>query len=310
MSETIQELEDTIQKAQEKIQELEAYERLAAFEDWRQEEESRGRRAEYTGERIAASVKEMVEDIPTTTPQYLTPAFTVDKTTLYHVITQASAVVDEVTVVMDSEGMRLRTMDPSHVCLIDIVLPAGVFEAFQTQIPETKFGLMLDEFVKVLRNFDKKDLIDVSIYDSMIHLRSASFSTSLRTVETSYSNPPLPKLTFNTELELSINTLKKLKGIKAVSEYIELEASTSVTARGKSDLGNAEMPIEAESSNIKEESKALYSLEFLLRIVNNITRDIKDNVTLQFSTKMPLQLSYRVREYGKIDFYLAPRVQD
>ena len=324
MSETIQELEDTIKATQQRIEEIEAFEREQALEleqsELTKQIEEKIRSGEYTGERIAASVKEMVESMTKE------PSFTTDRKTLYHVLTQIGTLTgnsrygnNETTFQIDKEGIRLRFMDPSHVGLIDMVLPAEMFYEFEKNIEPRKFGVIMDELVKIVKNFDKNDKIEVTIGPSMLHLKSDSYKTSLRLIETEYREPPLPRQTFNADLELSINTLKKFKGVQAVSEYINILAGkdcSTFNISGKGDSGTAEMDLTSESHTITKESSATYSMDYLMRVINNITRDIKDTVHLEFSTRAQdystgvLRLSYRLNEYGKIEFYLAPRVQD
>lgn len=253
--------------------------------------------------------------MPEEIPELKQPEFYINLATLKHVISQVNVLVDEATFEVNPEGITFRGMDPSHVALIDITMPYECFLKFEQNIKPTKFGIMVDTFLKVLRNFDKKDTLETKILDGHIALRSPSFFTSQRLIEFSSYGCPLPKLNFNAELELGKDALKKIIGIQSVSEYVMIESKEqhmgAFLVSGKGDLGEANSLVQAEQMIVKEESKTTYSLNYLVKLFKNIIRDMPKygTVTLSYSTKMPLKLSYKINGVS-IDYYLAPRVSD
>ena len=82
-----------------------------------------------------------------------------------------STLVDEATFEATTEGLSFRGMDPSHVALIDISWPNSAFDAYESD-SALKFGVRIDEFSKLIKRADKKDLVEISIGDdSMLHVR-------------------------------------------------------------------------------------------------------------------------------------------
>jgi proliferating cell nuclear antigen len=59
---------------------------------------------------------------------------------------------------------------------------------------------------------------------------------------------------------------------------------------------------------VKEDSNATYSLEYLNSIVKAVGT-AAGTVVCEFSSKMPLRLEFKVANIGRIHFYLAPRVE-
>ena len=55
-------------------------------------------------------------------------------------------------------------MDPSHVALMDIVWPNTTFDVYECD-SSIKFGVRVDEFLKLMRRADKKDIVEVSVGD-------------------------------------------------------------------------------------------------------------------------------------------------
>jgi proliferating cell nuclear antigen len=230
-----------------------------------------------------------------------------------------STLVDEATFEATSEGISFRGMDPSHVALIDIFWPNTAFDSYQCD-SELKFGVRISEFSKLIKRTDKKDELEVSITDQdVLRIRtSGSYKREykMRLIESSSGSTPLPKLSFNSKLVLSLSAFDKiLSDIEVVSEYIEIESFPErIEFLGKSDTGEAMVTMEPNSEGledieVKEESKATYSLDYLLKIVKSVN-SVGVTSAIEYSTKMPIRLEFRIANIGRIHFYLAPRVQD
>jgi len=230
-----------------------------------------------------------------------------------------STLVDEATFEATSEGISFRRMDPSHVALIDIFWPNTAFESYQCDA-ELKFGVRISEFSKLIKRTDKKDELEVSITDQDVLRIKTSGSYrreyKMRLIESSSGSTPLPKLSFNSKLVLSLSAFDKiLSDIEVVSEYVEIESFPErIEFLGKSDTGEALVTMEPNSEGledmeVKEESKATYSLDYLLKIVKSVS-SVGVTSAIEYSTKMPIRLEFRIANIGRIHFYLAPRVQD
>ncbi|HET6590487.1 MAG: proliferating cell nuclear antigen (pcna) [Candidatus Nitrosocosmicus sp.] len=230
-----------------------------------------------------------------------------------------STLVDEATFEATSEGISFRGMDPSHVALIDIFWPNTAFDSYQCD-SELKFGVRISEFSKLIKRTDKKDELEVSITDQdVLRIRtSGSYKREykMRLIESSSGSTPLPKLSFNSKLVLSLSAFDKiLSDIEVVSEYVEIESFPErIEFLGKSDTGEAMVTMEPNSEGledieVKEESKATYSLDYLLKIVKSVS-SVGVTSAIEYSTKMPIRLEFRIANIGRIHFYLAPRVQD
>src|SRR5919205_3417439 len=230
-----------------------------------------------------------------------------------------STLVDEATFEGAAEGISFRGMDPSHIALIDIYWPNHAFENCECD-SLVKFGVRVDEFSKLIRRADKKDAVEISLGDdSMLHVKMSNGykrEYKSRLIESSASSTPLPKLNFNSKVVLTAMAFDKiLSDVQVVSEYISIESRhKQVQFLGKGDSGEADITIESgveglEELDVQEDSKATYSLDYLSKITKAVST-AGGSVALEFSSKMPLRLEFRVANMGRIHFYLAPRVQD
>ena len=101
----------------------------------------------------------------------------------------------------------------------------------------------------------------------------------IRLIESSASSTPLPKLNFNSKMVLNAVAFDKvLSDVQVVSEYILIESeSKRVEFSGKGDSGEADIILESESAGlqatleVKENSKATYSLDYLTKITKAVS---------------------------------------
>lgn len=229
-----------------------------------------------------------------------------------------STLVEEATFEATSESISFRGMDPSHVALIDILWPNSTFERFECD-SAIKFGVRVDEFSKLIGRAEKNDSVELNITEENMLVVKISNGYKkqykMRLIESTAGSTPLPKISFNTKIAMSIAALDKiLSDIRVVSDYISIESTTDKAVFiGRGDAGEAVITLESgseglEELNVKDESKATYSLEYL----SSIVKAIKSNaggVVCEYSTKMPLRLEFKVSNVGRIHFFLAPRVE-
>jgi len=229
-----------------------------------------------------------------------------------------STLVEEATFEATSESISFRGMDPSHVALIDILWPNSAFEKFECD-GDIKFGVRVDEFSKLIKRADKDDSIEISITEENMLLvkiiGAYKKQYKMRLIESGAGSTPLPKISFNTKIAITAGAFDKiLNDIAVVSDYISIESSAGKAVfTGRGDSGEATITLESgseglEELNVKDESKATYSLEYLSSIVKAIGTS-SGSVICEYSSKMPLRLEFKVSNVGRIHFFLAPRVE-
>jgi proliferating cell nuclear antigen len=230
--------------------------------------------------------------------------------------------VEEATFDVSSEGITFRAMDPSHVALVDLLWPSGDFQKFECDRAD-RFSVRMEDFAKLIRRADAKDSIELSRAgpDSLSLKISNGYKREfeLHLIEPAQGNTPLPKLNYQTRfrtLEPAFDRI--LNDISAVSNHITIEASKEkIVFTGKGDTGRASVSLEKGGQDIqelevKEDSKATYSIEYLLRITK-AAGSASDSISFEYSTKMPLRMEFRMGDStkgGRIHFYLAPRVSE
>tara|TARA_B110000014_G_scaffold35411_1_gene22609 strand:- start:238 stop:984 length:747 start_codon:yes stop_codon:yes gene_type:complete len=232
------------------------------------------------------------------------------------VISSITTLVEEATFEATVEGITFRGMDPSHVALIDISWPNSAFEKYNCD-SDIKFGVRVDEFSKVIKRAEKNESIEISISDdNMLQiLIGKNKKWSMRLIEGSASDTPLPKISYDSKIGLSSSTFDKILGdIDVVSDYLSIKTATNnAEFSGKGDSGEAVINFEKgmeglEEITVNQECTGTYSLEYLNPIVKAMG-NTSDSIICEFSSGKPLRIEFKVSNIGRIHFYLAPRVE-
>ena len=232
------------------------------------------------------------------------------------IISAISTLVEEATFEATVEGVSFRGMDPSHVALIDISWPNSAFEKYSCD-GDIKFGVRIDEFSKLINRAEKSDGVEINISDdSMLHVSiGKNKKYKMRLIESSASDTPLPKISYDSKITLSSSRLDKILGdIDVVSDYLSIKTTQkNVEFSGKGDAGEATINLEkdmedVEDISVSQESSGTYSLEYLDPIVKAVG-GTADSIICEFSSEKPLRIEFKVTNIGRIHFYLAPRVE-
>ena len=137
----------------------------------------------------------------------------------------------------------------------------------------------------------------------------------MRLIESSASDTPLPKITYDAKIALISTEFDKILGdVQVVSDYLSINASsTKASFSGRGDSGEVLITLEKGMEelpeiSVKQDSTATYSLEYLNPIVKAVG-NTTGTVICEYSTAKPLRIEFKVANIGRIYFYLAPRVE-
>ncbi|MEM4576781.1 MAG: proliferating cell nuclear antigen (pcna) [Candidatus Nezhaarchaeales archaeon] len=237
----------------------------------------------------------------------------------YRIVEALSSLIDEGTIKISEEGLRLRAMDPSKIAMIDFEMPRDAFDEYQCD-GEMTIGLNFDELNKIVKRGSAKEKVQLEVPPGSARLKvilkgKASRSFSIPLIDLEYEELPTPTLSFNVKATVMADTFEEaLKDVELVSDYVKLEGRpNAIVVRGQSDKGEVEATLTAETGallelDLKEESVASYSLEYLMDMLK--ANKAAEVATLEFSTNMPLSLTFPIPGGGTIRYYLAPRLEE
>lgn len=223
-----------------------------------------------------------------------------------------AALIDEGTINIDKEGLKLRAMDPSQIALVDFMLPASSFDEYTV---EGNKSVVVDfaELSKITRRARPEDKIELSLDENLLKVVFKGEATrrfNMSTIQSTTTPPKEPNVDFKAEVKISASVLKEaLKDAELVSNHVALMADDGFTITAQGDTGSAEIKFKKENLmdlKVKEKSRALFSLEQM----NNLLKasDVGSIVTLKIKTDAPLRLEYSIGD-GRVVYYLAPRIE-
>jgi proliferating cell nuclear antigen len=137
----------------------------------------------------------------------------------------------------------------------------------------------------------------------------------MSTLEPSTEEVPTPKISFNASARLTTSLLRNaLEDAGAVSDHIVFDASKEkLTVRATGDVGNVVVDVEKGSDELlsldaKDNARSTFSLNYLSEMVKAAS-NLSDVVMLEFSTDMPVRLNFELPSKGRLQYYLAPRIE-
>src|SRR5919112_1123184 len=263
--------------------------------------------------------------------------FTITKTSeIWKSVSSAiMTIIDEALFDAGPQGITFRSMDPSHIALIDINWPSSGFEKYHCD-STIKFGVRIDEFAKIIKRANTNDSIEIGVVsvNSSLNIKTTGGSYlrdyKMRLIESTGNRSPLPQMIFDSKIVIGIATLDKiLSDVGAISEKITIDSSgistnkKTVIFSSDSDRGEARVTMDVDDDNnnkskvelleeitVKENSKSTYNIDFISKIIRAIGHQSSNLVTMEYSSNKPLRLEFLLSGVVKLQFYLAPRVQD
>jgi proliferating cell nuclear antigen len=236
-----------------------------------------------------------------------------------NLLTAVSTLIEEADFNATPDGIKLRAMDPSHVAMVDFEWPKTAFEEYVCAT-QMKIRVNISEMLKLLRRVRSDETLKI-VYDEKTKKLNLTLKNKITrkfvmpTLETTEEEVPTPKITFNSKIKLTTESLKDIiEDSQAISDNIRLEANPEkFTIMAVGELSSATIELDKESPallelDVKELSKATFNLNYLAEIVKAgaMTSEV---VTAEFSTNMPVKLEFELPRQGHLIYYLAPRIE-
>jgi len=241
---------------------------------------------------------------------------TISDSRMFISIIKALALIDEGTFIADVSKLTLTEMDPAKVAMINLDLPAEVFDRYKCD-QKTFFRIDIDELRKIVKRIKSDDTVTMLLDEKENRLRiklqgkvSRTFSMALQEVEE--VEPKTPQVPFKVHIKLIPEIIKNsIMDAKIISDFVEFIANKdSFIIQAASNIGEVKVEIRNDDETvleyqIEEDSKAIYPLNYLEDMLGAVPTS--DVLAISFSTDMPLKMEYLIPGNGRITYYLAPR---
>jgi len=230
-----------------------------------------------------------------------------------------STLIEEADFNATPDGIKLRSMDPSHVAMVDFEWQKTAFEEYTCQEP-TKIRVNIASMLKLLKRVGSDEILEM-LYDEKTRKLNLTLKGKMMrkftmpTLDPAQEEVPTPKITFNSKVKLTTSTFRDIiDDVQAVSDNVRLETTPEkLIAAATTELSSAVIELEKSSEmlielDVKEPSKATFNLNYLSEITK-AGASAAEIVTVEFSSNMPIRLEFDIPQQGRLSYYLAPRIE-
>ena len=241
----------------------------------------------------------------------------VEAKTWKNMLSSLSALVDEVSILADEDGLKVKAMDPSHVSMADFEWSREAFDEYEVDKPTT-VGLNIREALKLLRRISGESL-ELTFDESTGRLEMKLVGRytrrfSIPTLQLTGEEIPPLRIEFDVVAKITSSCLQRtVADAVAVSDILKFRATEDFfIMEASGELGSVAVELDRESEallelQVKQPSEANYSLTFLGDIVKSAS-NLAGTVSVEFSTDKPLKLNFDILQ-GRLIYYIAPYVE-
>src|SRR5437773_2196347 len=125
-----------------------------------------------------------------------------------------SSLIEEADFNATPEGIKLRSMDPSHIAMVDFEWPKAAFDIYECTSP-TKLRLSVSNLLKLLKRTRSDESVEIVYDDANKKLNITLKNKIVRkfitpTLEPSTEEVPTPKVPFNARVKITAVSLRDI----------------------------------------------------------------------------------------------------
>jgi proliferating cell nuclear antigen len=241
-----------------------------------------------------------------------------------YVFTALANLLQETNFVIDTEGIKMKSIDPSKVSLIILNIPGSSLEEYSVT-KELKVGISFDLVKKILKRIGARDKVELGVdmgknkFFITIYTKKGKEGGFYRRfgipiINIAEEEVPEPKLEYPVRVRMDMDAfLDIISAAGEISDSVKFVADEdkfSIIAEGE---GGKALETTYTSSDevfyeysVQGSHNSTYAIELLLDFVRPM-RQVSDTVTIEFDNNKPLKLTMDFA-IGSLQFYLAPRV--
>lgn len=220
-----------------------------------------------------------------------------------------SAIVDEVKIMVDSEGLRLNALDRSKSNFVHLNLKAEFFDKFVCDDYETINinSFSLTEVLKLIKS-DTTVKLSLNEYNLVVVGEGETKSSfKLGLLEDSYESPNPPKFDFpatiNIESKVFKSIMKKIEKFNKVGVNLKITPDNLV-ASGENHINNTIVEY-LHIDKVIGEHKSRIKIDKILQGLK--ASDFSDVLKISIGNDLPFLMKFELdSEDGELSFLIAP----
>ena len=223
----------------------------------------------------------------------------------------ANKILDEVKFECDSQGVRFKALDKSHICFYSAIFDKSYFDEYVIDEP-TNFLVDTTELLKVLKRGKGDDTLTVEDNEDSVKLVFTGESRrtfTIRQIDAEYHSPTPPVSQHPVNVELGFDTFKEaVKDCELFEKKFDLEYKDERIWISVDNVTGGTVNEIITDDHFDENYKSTYSSEMVKDIFGlNFTQFIN----VSFGNDMPLVLKLQtLSEDLTVEYLLAPRIEN
>lgn len=243
--------------------------------------------------------------------------------TLFEVLKE---ILHDVNVFFDHNGMKIMTVDGSHVALIHLKLDADKFEEYKCTSP-MHIGLNMSNVYKLLKMSSNMDTIIFEIPEGesselVVKIENQEKRThtvfNLKLLDVDVEELKLPDIAFDSVITMPSTYFQRMcKDMNNIADLLTITSNRDgLVLSCDGDFASQETFIQDAAgnsegmtfkTNSEETFKGSYMLKYL--ILFNKAANLCNTLEMYLRKDYPLILKYNVANLGELRFCLAPKAE-
>ena len=254
-------------------------------------------------------------------PKYSLEVRTVQSSAFKILMEAMKELLTDTSIEFDETGMKIISMDNSHVVLVHLKLDASKFEHYHCD-GRIVIGVNMLNMYKLIRAINSNDILTLFIDSEDINHLGIKIENGEKNTKTTYKLNLLDldnqKITidsadFNSVITLpSVDFQKICRDMNNIAEYVEIKnIDTQLILSCKGDfcsqetiIADAENGSAISSKNSDEIVQGIFNLKYLVLFTK--CTNLCNTVEMYLKNDYPLLIKYTVASLGEIKLALAP----
>ena len=254
-------------------------------------------------------------------PKYCLELRTVQSSAFKILMEAMKELLTDTSIEFDETGMKIISMDNTHVVLVHLKLHASEFEYYQCE-SKIVIGVNMLNMYKLIRAINSNDILTLYIDSSDMNHLGIKIENGEKNTKTNYQlnlldldnqKIMIDAADFNTTITLpSIDFQKICRDMKNIAEFVEMKnVDTQLILSCKGDFCSQETIIAdndtgniISTKNSEEIVQGIFNLQYLVLFTK--CTNLCNTVELFLKNDYPLLIKYTVASLGEIKLALAP----
>jgi proliferating cell nuclear antigen len=249
---------------------------------------------------------------------------TIQSSSIKILIEALKEILNDTVIDINSDGIKIVTMDTAHIILVHLKLNADKFEIYKCERP-ISIGINMLNLYKIIKTINNSDILTLFIYENDLNHLGIKIENIEKNTKTTYKinlldlhndNFEIPEVVFNSVITLPSSDFQKItRDMNNLADFVEIKNVNNkfiLTCQGdfctqETVLSDNEN-IKINSDNIDEIIQGNYNLKYLVLFTK--CTNLSNNIELYLKNDYPLIIKYTVASLGEIKLCLSPQYED